>query len=281
MNSQPVKVTSTGRMKRWLDWSPDGSRLVYCENFEDTVGLVTIKPDGGDHRRIFTEGAARYHPRFSPDGKRIAYTHTTLSGTDGDFDIHVCFADGSADKKVGAITHWDEQPCWSPDGRFLVYAADKNKNNAKAVGLVRVAADGSSKDVKLLTAFGGRHVHPAFSPDGKHVYFTSDKDGVQAIYRMTAEGGEVTRLIHGERINMLPRPSPDGKRIAFVSNRDGNYEIYLAGADGSNPANLTRHAALDSYPAWSPDGKSLGFISNRDGKFEVHIMDVGAGAPAT
>jgi TolB protein len=278
MNANPVKVTATGRMKRWLDWSPDGSRLVFCENFEDTVGLVTVRPDGADHKRLFTEGAARYHPRFSPDGKRIAYTHTSLSGTDGDFDIHVCSADGSADRKVAGIAHWDEQPCWTPDGRSIVFVADKDKNNQKAVGLVRCSVDGHNKDVKLLTAFGGRHIHPTVSADGRHIYFTSDKDGPQAIYRMKPDGSDLTRLVHGERINILPRPSPDGKRLAFVSNRDGNFEVYIADARGAEAVNLTRSPQMDSYPAWSPDGRALAFISNRDGKFEVYIMDVGDGA---
>ena len=82
------------------------------------------------------------------------------------------------------------------------------------------------------------------------------------------------RLVHGDRINFLPRPSPDGKRLAFVSNRDGNFEVYVSAADGADPVNVTNHPCCDTFPVWSPDGKSLAFISDRGGRFEVYILAV-------
>ena len=109
--------------------------------------------------------------------------------------------------------------------------------------------------------------HPAWSPDGKLIAFSSDRKGDFEnfeIYVMNADGGNQQRLTENRRDDLSPVWSPDGERIAFMSERDGNGEIYVMEADGGNPQNLTNNPHRDTQPAWfnspfsvSPAGKKF------------------------
>ncbi len=105
---------------------------------------------------------------------------------------------------------------------------------------------------------------PSYSPDGRHIAFTSYRDGNGEIYVMNADGSGQTRLTDNSATDGGPSWSPDGRRIAFHSNRDGNWEIYVMNADGSGQARLTDNSAIDYVPSYSPDGRRIAFHSNRD-----------------
>ncbi len=93
---------------------------------------------------------------------------------------------------------------------------------------------------------------PAWSPDGRRISFTTDRDGFLEIYAMDTDGSNPTNLSNDAANDLSSTYSPGGQRIAFGATRDGNLEIYAADADGSNPTNLTSNAANDFWPAWSP-----------------------------
>ena len=80
---------------------------------------------------------------------------------------------------------------------------------------------------------------PTWSPDGKRIAFSSNRDGNLEIYVMNADGSQQTRLTNNSSFDDYPAWSPDGKRIAFTSYRDRKYEIYVMNADGSGMRQLT------------------------------------------
>ena len=130
---------------------------------------------------------------------------------------------------------------------------------------------------------------PAFSPDGRHVAFTSRRDSVGSqvndeIYLMDAadrdedgNGDNLKRLTNSLVNEFQPAFSPDGDRIAFTSNQTGNNEIYVMNADGTNQIQLTNNLARDARPAFAPDGNRLAFTSNRTGNDEIYVMDAAGG----
>jgi len=117
-------------------------------------------------------------------------------------------------------------------------------------------------------------VSPAATPTRTqsqgHIAFISERDGKREIYKMKADGSEVTRLSFNEAIGWFLSWSPDGHWIAFESFRDGNSEIYKMRADGSEVTRLTFNEATDGFPIWSPDGNWVAFVSNRDGNEEIY-----------
>ena len=110
-------------------------------------------------------------------------------------------------------------------------------------------------------------------PQG-HIVFISERDGKREIYRMKADGSELTRLTDNGAITVGEGLtwSPDGNYVAFVSSREGNGEIYKMRADGSDVTRLTFNQATDSFPNCSPDGNWIAFVSNREGNDEIYKM---------
>ena len=105
---------------------------------------------------------------------------------------------------------------------------------------------------------------PAWSPDGAHIAFVSNRHGALKIYRMRADGTEPRQLTTGADEDDAPAWSSDGSRIAFVATRDGNPEIYVMKADGTEQLRLTQDPGVDIHPAWSPDGSSILWNSSRN-----------------
>jgi TolB protein len=86
-------------------------------------------------------------------------------------------------------------------------------------------ADGS--DVKRLTNHPSLDTHPAWSPEGKRIAFTSNRDGNYEIYVMNADGTGLRNLTRHRAQDNFAAWSPDGKKIAFISNRHGGHDVYL------------------------------------------------------
>jgi imidazolonepropionase-like amidohydrolase/Tol biopolymer transport system component len=263
-----------------LDVSPDGRTIAFT-----LLGdIYTMPIAGGTPRRIAEGLAYEVHPRFSPDGKRIAFT----SDRGGGDNIWVMNSDGSDKRQV---TKEDfrllNQPTWSPDGRFI--AAKKHFTTGRSLGTGEIwlyhASGGGG--VLLVKRPDERHQkelgEPVFAPDGRGVYYTKNvtpgpifeyaQDSNTELFnieRYDLDTGEVTTVVGGEGGAVRPTPSPDGKRIAFVRREAGQSKLFVKDLASGEERKL--YDALDRdvqetwavtgvYPNmdWTPDGKSVLF----------------------
>ncbi len=127
----------------------------------------------------------------------------------------------------------------------------------------------------FLTNNNWDDLYPAWSPDGKKIAFTTNRDSNWDIYVMDANGKNPTRLTSDPGYQGNPAWSPDGTRIAYVQGRDAKRDIMVMDADGSNPQPLTALATSADYsPAWSPSGNQIAFVSNRGGNADIYVVDV-------
>ena len=157
------------------------------------------------------------HPRWSPDGKRIAFTRIMdkkLSQTSG--ELFIMNADGTNVQRFTDDNFSDNYPSWSPDGKKIVFR--KRLRGQSEVHIIDLA----TRNVTQLTGLAGAEgelgsTAPDWSPDGTQiVYEKFIKGGGKDIYVMSANGEDQRPLLDGETtMKFFPRWSADGRRILF------------------------------------------------------------------
>lgn len=118
-----------------------------------------------------------------------------------------------------------------------------------------------------LTRHNAKDSEPTWSPSGRHILFTSDRDGDSDIYRMNADGTNVRRIFKKWANRSNPAWSPDGRQIAYF--REDEEAIYIADIDGANEERLVN----GWHPTWSPDGTEIAFVSLAEG-LDIRVIDL-------
>ncbi len=157
---------------------------------------------------------------------------------------------------------------------YVLVAAVPAGKGAKVVTVN--ASNGAAKDLTDGTA---NDADPTWSPDGRRIAFTSDRDGPRNVYVMNADGTKVEQLTKEKGACALPIWSPDGKRLAFVSASGGVEHVCVIDADGGNLKALTKGPFACRQPAWAPDGKRLTYSQYGPGLYDTVTVNAdGSGA---
>jgi len=181
-------------------WSPDGTQIAFSREIwgkKDTWNIVSngiyvMDSDGANMKRL-TESFDR-SPDWSPDGKKIAYY---LANWNGPGQIWVMNADGGNRKM---IYDWGYFPDWSPDGTKIVFSSERFAWQAgQGITCDICVMDIDGLNVKVLTEPGpSGEFYPRWSPDGKKIVFSSDRDCLNnhnySIYIMNADGSDIQRI---------------------------------------------------------------------------------------
>jgi imidazolonepropionase-like amidohydrolase/Tol biopolymer transport system component len=263
-----------------LDVSRDGRTIA----FSLLGDLYTMPIAGGTPTRIADGLAWEVQPRFSPDGRRIAFT----SDRGGGDNIWVMSRDGS-DKRQVTTEEFRllNQPSWSPDGRFLVAKKHFTTGRSLGTGEVWMYHVSGGSGVMLVKRPSEAHQkelgEPTYAADGKSVFFTRNvtpgpifeyaqdsNTDLFHIERYDLDTGEVTTAVSGEGGSVRPTPSPDGKRIAFVRREATRSKLYVKDLASGEERKIydtldqdvqETWAVTGVYPnmAWTPDNRSVVF----------------------
>ncbi len=222
--------------------------------------LFVVDYDGANPTPITGNQSINLSPRWSPDGRMIAYT----SYRNANPDLFVLNFDSGRRDVLSAQRGLNASPGWSPDGQWLAIAMSAGGGT----NLFLMPKSGGSP--KPLTTGPAISVSPSFSPNGRQIVFNSDRGGSPQIYVMDVEGTNVRRLTFQGTYNASPRWSPRGEKIAFMCRLGGN-QICLMNPDGTGTQQLTTQGNNED-PAWSPDGRHLIFTSTRTGHRDIFVM---------
>jgi TolB protein len=241
-------VANFGEMlKGSAHWSPDGSQIVFVKQEEnstddDTDDLWIMGRDGTDSRAVTSDQVSSSEPDWSHDGSRLVYVHDDWENA----DLHVIDIDGTSDLRLTDNNVQESSPDWSPDGREIVFTVGPYYDDDIFV----IDADGTHRQ-RLTSAEDVTDAVPSWSPDGRWIVFSRYKTERAGwdVYKMSADGGNVTRLTRSGADERAPRFSPDGRWIVFTRGR----KIFKVRIDGSRMQEVfRRRGALLSGPDWGP-----------------------------
>jgi hypothetical protein len=175
-----------------------------------------------------THGLRARDPAVSPDGRQVAFIVNTASRTRLAVMPLVPLRRGDEPRIVWAGERFDQvyQPAWSPDGTRLAVSAWR-RGGYRDVLIVELAT-GAVTEVTRDRAIDG---DPAWSPDGRLLYFTSDRTGIANIYAHELDSGalwQVSNVIGGA---FDPAISPDGTRLAYQGFDTGGYDLFELDVD--------------------------------------------------
>lgn len=240
--------------------SPDGEWIAYTvttpdrEQDEEVSDLWMTNWEGDVSLQLTRTPQSEYHPRWSPDGKQLAFLSDRGNPGEGD-QVWLLDMRGGEARQITQRAEGVSGFAWSPDGKRMV--------------LVGEAAKQKGPDDKPQPIVVNR------------LYFKEDVTGYLGdsryhLFLLDLADNSIEALTDGDYDELQPSWSPDGKQVAFVSkrgedaDRHDNWDLYaIDAAPGSTPRQLTRNPGADGDadggwgsgpPAWSPDGKRIAYL---------------------
>jgi serine/threonine protein kinase len=252
-----IQITNSPNLKESPHWSPDGTKLVYSQLTDSgTADVWEVPALGGTPRRLIFNAK---DPDWSPDGRSLAY----LNLADG--AIWISDSSGQNQRQVVPTSEIaNAEPRFSPDARELAFVLRPTGPHGELA-----VADVASGKLRQLSHDNALVLSPAWSPDGRSIYFASSRGGTMNIWKIAATGGEPDQITSGQGDDAQLDVSVDGKRIVFSTFRENIHIVQLDSEPKPGEKNLktltTDPARNQIAPVYSPDGKRLAYFSNRKG----------------
>ena len=261
-----VDVPDLERVQDVLDpqLSPDGAWVAYTVSVPDTArdrddsDLWLTRWDGGEPLRLTRSPADEHAPRWSPDGRYLAFLSNRDDPRESD-QVWLLDRAGGEPERLTNLPGGVSALAWSPDGRRLALVASDPDPTWRAPG------DSSTRAPAPIV------IDRFQAKQDETGWLTARRDH---LYLYDVAGRTTTQLLAGEYDELSPSWSPDGRSLAFVSrrrpdfDRSDNFDLYVVAAEpGAEPRQLTTFAGADMNPdwgnrapSWSPDGRLIAYV---------------------
>jgi Tol biopolymer transport system component len=259
---QATNVTAVERVSHYNSgvffWPKDPNQLGFTALIDGNSHPYRMDRDGR-HKVDLTKNSKEFAYGFSSsrDGKRIAYHKS--------YKVFLADADGSNAVQLQTGQPFNFAPTWSPDGAWVLFVSGEHYNchphivRADGTGLKKLADRGGYRGVtEFLDVFdfhGGSSDIPAWSADGKSVFYTAKVGDNVELFQITLDGAviQLTKTPPGT-LHYHPTPSPDGQRLMFGSKRAGVRQLFVMNLADRTEKQLTDlkpgHGAM--WPHWQP-----------------------------
>ena len=275
--SNPVNLTRDSTEDDDMpSFSPDGERIAFRSSREGG-GIFVMGRTGEAVRRVTRSG---FNPAWSPDGLEIAFTSGRMDvnpqNSEGESELWVVGASGGEPRRIFAGDAI--QPSWSPHRRRIAFASRGGTSRKTDIWTI---PSGGGEPIALMND-APIDWNPIWAPDGKHLYFVSDRSGTMNLWRMAIDEesgkarGESEPIVTPAPFLAHPTISADGRYLAYssvllVTN------IQRLGLDPStatvtgNPTWVTSGSRLWSSPDPSPDGRFVVYYSRVEPEGDLYV----------
>jgi serine/threonine-protein kinase len=232
--------------------SPNGT-LAYLGG--SALSQPVLVDAAGAQRRMTDDKRVFWHPRFSPDGRRVAFDVVGSRSTD------IWLYDVASRTFTRATSNgYNDRPEWTHDGKRVVFLSDQGQ---QGYAIWWLPVDGSAPAEKVFS--GPNTIREVVAaPDGKSLVFREDHpDRRRDIYFLPLDAKRTpVPLVVSDADELMPRVSPDGRWLAYQSDESGQVEVYVRPFPGSG-GRVQMSANGGREPVWSRDGKRLLYRQGR------------------
>lgn len=221
--------------------------------YRDYIGsnLEILDVESGNRTTVYRAPGSIQAPNWTPDGKALIYNG---GGRLYRFDL--------ARKMpvvidTGFATNNNNDHVLSFSGRMIGISNHSKEDQNRSIVYTLPVQGGVPKRV---TSKGPSYLH-GWSPDGKFLIYTGERNGELDVYKISVDGGEEVRLTTAKGVDDGPEYSPDGRYIYFNSTRGGTMQIWRMKPDGGEQQQITSDEYNNWFPHISPDGKRIVFLS--------------------
>lgn len=276
----PRRLTTGAGLELDPVFSPDGREVVWSGELEAGGFELFLQRLGSGEppRQLTVDDGAAFEPDFSPDGQRIVYHSRRRGG------LWQTTPQGA---RPVQLTTSGSRPAFSPDGRYVVYQSESSPLVADTTAPAIVPShlfllDLETKETRPLTTSGqpdGGHGAPVFTPDGRHVIFSTSYRARSEIWAIELATGTLRPLVRSPAAVYDPVVSPDGEKLFFAALSSEVKDLWQLDLtpDLANLPEPHQVAGLGvsslRTPAISKDGKKLAFAaySTRSNLWQLEI----------
>jgi Tol biopolymer transport system component len=221
--------------------------------YRDYIGsnLEVMDVATGQRQIVYTASDSFQAPNWTSDGKALIFNR---NGRLYRFDLAT--KTPTAIDTAFAVNNNNDHVL-SFDGKMLAIS-HHSKDDANASIVYTLPAKGGTPH--RVTAKGPSYLH-GWSPDGKYLIYTGERNGEFDIYKISVRGGAETNLTNTKGLDDGPEFTPDGRYIYFNSTRSGTMQIWRMKPDGSEQEQITSDEYNNWFPHISPDGRWIVFLS--------------------
>ena len=233
------------------------TRIAYVTKNGSIYTLWVADADGENAVFALRSNEPIISPAWSPTGSQLAYVSFEARKP----SVYVHNVETAKRRLVANFKGSNSAPTWSPDGRTL--AVTLSRENGSQIFLLDAMTPGA--EPRRITSSSAIDTEPAFSSDGKTIYFVSDRGGTLQIYRMNVNDDKVERVTFTGTFNASPNISFDGKFMAYISRVGGAFKLHVMDIQSGIVTPIT-DTGSDEKPSFSTNGRHILYSTEQDGK---------------